>query len=219
MAKCPWVYKAWIDGYSLYIIQSLESRFPLTPTSMPGTRWENTQIQPRDLPRDFLQRVITHGVYAQVSQPSTRKVQGDEVNHWRLFFAISEKESISLDMVKHGADNPKGNLGVLGRNYPVSNTGVLSIPMIQAPGLTVTTVLDIIQSNGLLRYQYTPAGEGCRYWIKRVVDLLKFHRLLFDADSRFPQFDECIDFLWRPGPYLGARPVAIQKEIEQGSIY
>lgn len=186
---------------------------------MPETHWENTQIQPRDLPHDFLQKIITHGIFADVSQPTKRKVQGDEVNHWRLFFAISEKESISLDMVKHGADNPKGNLGVLGRNYPVSNTGVLRIPMIHAPDLTVATVLDLLEKAGMLRYQYTPAGEGCRYWIQSVVGLLKDNRLLCDADKRFPQFDECIDFLWRPGPYVGSQPVGTQKGIEQGTWY
>jgi hypothetical protein len=75
---------------------------------MPGTHWENTEIQPRDLPQDFLQNIITHGIFADVSQPTKRKVQGDEVNHWRLFFAISADQSISLDMVKNAPDNPRG---------------------------------------------------------------------------------------------------------------
>jgi len=91
--------------------------------------------------------------------------------------------------------------------------------MIHASGLTVAKVLDLLESTGMLRYQYTPTGEGCRYWIQSVVGFLKQNQLLYDADKRFPQFDECIGLLWRPGPDVGSQPVGTQKRIEQGTWY
>ncbi len=182
-----------------------------TTTNMAGTQWENTQIQPRDLPADFLQKPITHGLFANVSKPTKREVQGDEVNHWRLFFAIGADESISLDMVKQSPDDLEGTVGVLGRTYAVSNIGVLSIPMIPATGLTMATVLDLLESNGMLRYRYAPTGEGCRYWIWSVVRLLKQNGLLIDADKQFPQFDDCIGCLWGPGLGVNSAPVGTPK--------
>jgi hypothetical protein len=159
---------------------------------------------------------VTHGIFAEVSRPIQRKAQGDEVNHWRLFFAVAGNQSVSFDMVGKAADNPKGIVGVIGRDYPVSDRGVLRIPMIHAPGLTVARVLDLLEINGLLRYKYTPSGEGCRYWVQSVVHLLKRNFLLYDADKMFPQFDECIGYLWRPGNQV---PMGTPKAIERGTWY
>lgn len=101
----------------------------------------------------------------------------------------------------------------------MSNTGVLRIPMIHTPGLTVARVLDLLESSGMLRYQYTPTGEGCWYWVQSVIRILKQNQLLYDVDKMFPQFDECIGFLWRPGPDVSSQPVGTQKGIEQGTWY
>ena len=176
--------------------------------------WPNVELQLRGLPESSLDAPVTHGVFAQCSNPATPH-GGQEANHWRLFFAIAEDKSFSFDMV--GADAPHGTLGVLGRpSYPVSTNGVLIIPMIPVTHLTVRSVLDLIEHHGLLRYRYAANGEGCRCWVSTVVHLLKDQGLIVSAGPNFPEFDNSIGCVWRHGEN---GPEGTPRPVEQGHFY
>jgi hypothetical protein len=173
----------------------------------PTSPWPNVELQLRGLPESSLDAPVTHGVFAQCGKPSVREAHGDEVNHWRLFFAIGAEQSISFDMVKRGTNDLHGVVGVIGRTYAVSDKGVLFVPMLPSPHMNVRGVLDLLNENGLLRYKYAPSGEGCRCWVKSVVELLKAKGLLHDADDRFPQFEASIGCLWKADGSHTPKPI------------
>ncbi|KAH7888425.1 hypothetical protein F5I97DRAFT_1965359 [Phlebopus sp. FC_14] len=157
-----------------------------------NNEWPNCDLDLRGLDPSTLDMPVCQ-VWIDCTQPTDRTTHHDMVNHWRLFFALSDRMSISLDMLKAGHDEIRGVLDVTGRHYSVSNTGLFTIPMENSQDLTVRKVLDLLRDNYMLYYDYSPTRVGCRYWILRVVDLLRRRGFLRDiVGPNYPLFDEAI---------------------------
>ncbi|KAJ6618816.1 hypothetical protein B0H10DRAFT_2028121 [Mycena sp. CBHHK59/15] len=185
-------------------------------------QWANTTIYNMDAIQgshiDPLDEVPTRGVYAVCGPPTDREIYGDVVNHWRIFFVLDGNRSISLDMVKESATNTGGTLGVVGRNYSLTDHRVIFAGF-STNGITVRTVLDFLEEHGYLRYRYAANGEGCRFWVKTVINALRQSGRLTELVSpNVMLFNVAVEKLWTvsgPNRTVQWAPKAMQA----GSFY
>jgi len=94
--------------------------------------------------------------------------EGDEhgrpaTNRWAVFLEISETKSVKLDMIPgDGSDGLTGMLVIESKSYLYTNKAIFtpSFPTRGEP--TVDNLVSSLLENGMDRYKFTEAQEGCR---------------------------------------------------------
>lgn len=101
---------------------------------------------------------------AHVNKYNTGALGQPPTNHWSIFLVTGPHSSVRIDSVSNAGGQP-GRIVIEDKLYEVTkhNTKLISIPA--PPALTVANILYAIIANKRDRYIYTPAIEGCRYWL------------------------------------------------------
>ncbi|KAE8155339.1 hypothetical protein BDV25DRAFT_135088 [Aspergillus avenaceus] len=99
-------------------------------------------------------------------------------NHWCFYLAISDTESVSLDMIPThtipDTVNPKGSKGNLVVSRldtltPVSATKIVQLAV--QSGLKVQDFVAAIEKEKRHQYEFNEIGQGCRTWVNDQMDL------------------------------------------------
>jgi len=114
-------------------------------------------------------------------------------NHWRTFAVLSAQSSICFDM-SVGGDGQTGLLILQDRPYAVTNQAIVSTILNFKKECTVQQLLDTITSKHRERYRFTANGDGCRYWVRFVVNAWEQEGLL--AAGSTAKLDEIILYIW-----------------------
>jgi len=116
-----------------------------------------------------------------------------KTNHWVLYLAISKTESIRLDP-SPGSDD-KMTLIVTKKDYLLSANAVKSIQLYTVKNLTVGNIIDHLRSSKYDQYRFNAGGQGCRYWIYSVINLLRSAQYLVD-ESQVEEAKLALKFVW-----------------------
>jgi hypothetical protein len=92
-------------------------------------------------------------------------------NHWVLHCVTNQNESLRLDPSPSGP-NLSMVLIVTRKSYAYSHNAVRTVQL-STPGLTFGTFVELLASSKYDKYQFTAGGQGCRFWVHRVIDLLR----------------------------------------------
>lgn len=94
-------------------------------------------------------------------------------NHWVLHFTQSRQQSIRLDP-KSSYENA-AHIGLvfteMDNGIPADVVHTYDITL--SHGITLATIMDIMEKGRFNRYRFDLSGHGCRYWIMRLVGFLK----------------------------------------------
>ena len=63
-----------------------------------------------------------------------------------------------------GSDWLRGYIEISSKKYVYTHSGIKICVFPVTHGVTVQRVVDLISSAGRQKYQFTPEGEGCRFW-------------------------------------------------------
>ena len=102
--------------------------------------------------------------------------EGDEngrppTNHWAMFLKISESQSVKLDMIPgDGSDGLTGMLVIDSKWYLYTNQAIFTTSFPTKGDPTVNNLISSLHANGMHRYKFTEAQEGCRYWNYVAID-------------------------------------------------
>lgn len=137
-------------------------------------------------------------IYAAAHRPTSVPdpsgfLASPKTNHWVLYLATSQAESIRLDP-SPGANN-NIVLIVSGRNYQYSNNAVKIVQLDVVANLTVGNLIEYLQSSNYIRYRFSTGGHGCRYWIYSVVSLLRSAAYIVD-DSQVEDATAALQLVW-----------------------
>jgi hypothetical protein len=87
------------------------------------------------------------------------------VNHWCMFLELSSNRSVRIDMMPgYGPDRLRGIIEISSKDYVYTHNGIKTCVFPVTHGVTVQRIVDLISSAGRQKYQFTPEGEGCRFW-------------------------------------------------------
>lgn len=107
----------------------------------------------------------------EFSADAHRVSSGAKTNHWALYLAIGNGQSVRIDVQPNPQraattiqGGSKANLLISLLRYPKSNSVNHSEDIGVAPGLLVGHVVDYLVQSGRDRYDFTPEGVGCRKW-------------------------------------------------------
>ena len=82
--------------------------------------------------------------------------------------------------------------------------------------LNVKEIVDTILSAHYDKYRFTSGGQGCRFWVTKVLALLKERNFITD-ETQFVEAQDLLRKVWISG---GAEaPANQQTGIEEGSFY
>lgn len=102
------------------------------------------------------------------------------LNHWMFYLQTSSNASVRLNMedaFKKGIRDKSGHEGILKagtQKYHLSSDVVKHIEVgLTRSNITVKEILSVIQEKGYQNYDFNSNGEGCRYWVKKVLELFK----------------------------------------------
>lgn len=137
-------------------------------------------------------------IYAAALDPtvifnSSGSTTGQKTNHWVLYFAISETESIRLDP-SPGSDN-KLALVVNQKNCLSLVNVVKTFQLYTAKNITVGNIIEHLRSSNYIQYQFSAGGQGCRYWIDSVLVLLRTARYIPD-ESEVDKARAALQVVW-----------------------
>ncbi|KZO90239.1 hypothetical protein CALVIDRAFT_410407 [Calocera viscosa TUFC12733] len=102
-------------------------------------------------------------IYAVASPPT------NDVNHWRLFFCDASSTSVIFDMTP-GQNGTDGVVLINKVAYRISNNIVAQVTLTPNGLRSAAEYLQLIVDKGRDRYRFTADGEGCRAWIRTIVD-------------------------------------------------
>ncbi|MCJ1439704.1 MAG: hypothetical protein MMC23_000185 [Stictis urceolatum] len=69
-----------------------------------------------------------------------------------------------------------------GEDYPIWADSVKHIK-VNTSKLTMKGFIDLLEARKYDRYQFSPSGQGCRYWIYMVIRLLDDEKLVTNAEE------------------------------------
>jgi hypothetical protein len=104
-----------------------------------------------------------------VAAPSGSTVN-PKTNHWVLYLAISQAESIQLDPSPDGQNKL---IIIVTRKQRLVSENVKVIQLSPVEDLTVGNVLEYLITSKHTQFQFSNGGQGCRYWVYSVIAL--FH--------------------------------------------
>jgi hypothetical protein len=104
------------------------------------------------------------------------------INHWNVCFEFAESgSSLRLDPTQGIDLGLHLILEIIQAPHLKSVAHKLSITLPE--GTMLNTLLNIIIKRGRDRYQFTDAGEGCRYWIMTLIEDLHSEELVSSDDK------------------------------------
>lgn len=142
---------------------------------------------------------------------------GDEdgnppTNHWGAFLELSQGGSVRLDMAPgYGSDGLRGKIDISSKEYSLTNNAIKTLTFPLTAEATVSTIIEIINSNGRDRYKFTEEWEGCRFWMFTFISDLEASGIV-SSGSGDATWD-AVSFYWR-NPH-GCEP----REVKQGTFY
>ena len=104
-----------------------------------------------------------------ITQPS--KPSSPKTNHWVLHCTMSPNKSLRFDPSPSGP-NLSMVLIITEEDSHCPLDGVKNVH-VGVSGLTVQKFAALLVSAEYDQYRFTPSGQGCRYWMHRVVELLE----------------------------------------------
>ena len=144
--------------------------------------------------------------------PST--TSNPQTNHWCLLCQLSDTEFVCVDPSPTG---PNSSLQLL-----ISTTADLSTKTsaktcsLTTQNLTVESLLDRIKSTSYDKYQFTPGGQGCRYWVSCLIELLTKQGCLIDQNE-VRAATGALKYVWGGGGAI--LPAEVQSSICEGRFY
>ncbi|EEQ89756.1 hypothetical protein RJZ56_001751 [Blastomyces dermatitidis] len=90
-----------------------------------------------------------------------------------LYLPTSHNTSVHLDLSPSGPGAAPACLLVSRLNYTISTNVVKTCNITVRTGTTVKTILDTIKSANYDRYKFAEGGQGCRFWVDKMVTLLQ----------------------------------------------
>lgn len=141
---------------------------------------------------------------------------GKKTNHWVLYLRVSQTEPVRLDFSPTGASTGAGCLIVRKLSYIVSTNAAKTCDLTVREALTVRSILDCLQSEHKDRYNFTSAGNGCRFWADSLLALLR-QRQITTVESQTQAARAALQRVWGPGGQL--LPAASQTSMVQGTFY
>jgi len=107
--------------------------------------------------------------------------------HFRIFLGI-DGGSVTLDCTPSNGGGVPAIVIVKSNGYRISESASLSVRSPCSLGVTVQGVIDLVIINGLHRYKFDNEGRGCRFWCRRVIQVLEAHQFVpRGAEERFTQ--------------------------------
>ncbi|GAB7352159.1 hypothetical protein MBLNU459_g2644t1 [Dothideomycetes sp. NU459] len=94
-------------------------------------------------------------------------------NRWVLHFSQTNRTSIRLDPKPSGKGAAQISIAFteLDDGIPADIVKTYDLPILT--GMTLATVLEILDKGRFDRYRFDASGHGCRYWIWSMVGFLK----------------------------------------------
>lgn len=96
-----------------------------------------------------------------------------QTNHWVFYLPTPHNTSIRFDLSPSGPSAAPACLIVSRLDSAMSRDVVKTCNISVRPGTTVKTILDILKSANYDRYTFSEGGQGCRFWVGKVVTLLQ----------------------------------------------
>ncbi|RDW93654.1 uncharacterized protein DSM5745_00976 [Aspergillus mulundensis] len=155
--------------------------------------------------------------YIHICGYKNEKNAGDEdgnppTNHWATFLQISERESVRLDMAPgYGSDGQRGKINIASKTYVCSHNAIKALTFPLRAQATVRTIIDIINSNGRDRYNFTEEWEGCRFWMSTFISDLEGSGLVAPGSANATW--DAVNLYWR---YPDGSE---RREVKHGTFY
>ncbi|KAB8069844.1 hypothetical protein BDV29DRAFT_182019 [Aspergillus leporis] len=135
-------------------------------------------------------------------------------NHWVFHFVTNSNESLRLDPSPSGP-NFSIVLIVTKKTYTYSHNAVKSV-QISTRGLSFKTIIDLIHGKKYDKYQFAAGGQGCRFWVSSVIELLKNAGYIQNT-AEFHAAISALQTVW--GPNGQSLPASQQTPITQGTFF
>ena len=117
-----------------------------------------------------------------------------KTNHWVFFCAINEQQSVRIDPTPSGP-NQSLVCAVSLKEYIHTNEAV-KIERLVTKDLTIKAFIDLIKVKKYDKYQFTNGGQGCRYWVYTIINMLKSEGHLSN-DTEFHDAIDAIKKTWK----------------------
>ncbi|PWY69006.1 hypothetical protein BO94DRAFT_590585 [Aspergillus sclerotioniger CBS 115572] len=131
-------------------------------------------------------------------------------NHWCIYLSTTTPTtSIQIDMTPSytvpGTTNPTGSKGIMiisTQPYTTPPRATKAFRIDIHPGYKVKDLVDLLTSEGRHQYEFTSEGEGCRFWVDQVVELIAEKGWVVD-DKQVGDAREGILIKWPAGGRYG----------------
>ncbi|KFY67154.1 hypothetical protein V496_01728 [Pseudogymnoascus sp. VKM F-4515 (FW-2607)] len=141
-------------------------------------------------------------------------ISGPMTNHWVMYFVASSTKSFCFDPSPSG---PKNTLDLIisNKSYVDIFSAVKVVRLSPSAKLTIGLVYDHITNSKFDNYTFSPAGQGCRFWIYSVVASLRSAGYVTNG-TEVNASTEALKVVWtvRGDPV----PVSQQTGIAQGTF-
>jgi len=136
-------------------------------------------------------------IYASAHPPTpvagpSGSTTNQKTNHWVLYLAISQTESLRLDP-SPGSDNTM-TLIISKKSYLYSNNAVKTVQLTCVENLTVGNVVEYLRSSNYIKYRFSTSGQGCRYWVNSVISL--FSPAYITVGSQVQEARDALQVVW-----------------------
>lgn len=151
-------------------------------------------------------------IFACAHPPEQTGTPDQMTNHWVLNCAIKQTEYLRIDPSPSGL-NSSMVLIVSKRSYADSVKTV----QISTAGLTFGRLLELVVSQKYGKYQFSPAGQGCRFWVSKVIELLRSEGYVNSA-MELQAAISALHLVWdsnsQPLPFCQQSPVVAGRFLE-----
>ncbi|KID96047.1 hypothetical protein MAJ_07958, partial [Metarhizium majus ARSEF 297] len=169
--------------------------------------WDKDKFKSEDL-----DRTVKHIHICAYINEHNEGDQGDPpTNHWATFLEISKTHSVRMDMAPgYGSDGQRGKIEISSKRYRYTDKAIHMLSFDPIGGTTVKNIVDLIQSNGRQKYNFTPEWEGCRYWVYTIISDLEEAGILEPGSGMTA---------WSAVSYYFANPSGYEpREVRQGTF-
>ncbi|KAK2799838.1 hypothetical protein FQN50_008359 [Emmonsiellopsis sp. PD_5] len=160
-----------IQGRLSYYLRTFKLLDTTYTVEAMDNNWDTYEFNSADL----LRKVSMVHICAYENRDNAGDEDGNPpTNHWAAFLQYGQAASVRLDMTPgYGSDGLRGKLYIASKPYVSTNKAIKSVsfPMLSVP--TAQTITDLINQKGREKYNFTPAWEGCRFWIFTLISDLE----------------------------------------------
>lgn len=140
--------------------------------------------------------------------------RGGMTNHWVLVWTLSTGGLVYFDPSPSG---PNMSLVLLASHRHSDLDGIVkTMPLEFEPeSVTVGAILQVLKSSRFDAYQFTESGQGCRYWLYHVLELLRSEDILSN-DAQVSTVKAALKLVW--GEDGHPVPVQAQTDMQRGKF-